>query len=151
MHMHARTHTHTHTHTLHTWTHPDIHTGTSGQGDWRKSFGKEKGFQGWLERTDRGSVMARSGKLTTGLCAKSMVLWTSGVCRRTELWRRSVNVKRVCKAGRVWPGMILTHRILLWINSQKKKRKKEEEKTFSVILCALSLPLSFSSSNFQLM
>ena len=65
---HTRTHTHTHTHTrararargrAHTLT----HTSTSGQGNWRKGFRKEKGFQGRFEGTDRGCVANRTGSL----------------------------------------------------------------------------------------
>ena len=40
-HMHTQWRTHTHIH-------------ISGQWDWRKGLSKEKIFQGWFERTDRG-------------------------------------------------------------------------------------------------
>ena len=117
-HKHTHTHTHTcthaHTHTPpHTNTQLDTHTGTSGQGHWRKSFRKEKGFQGRFEGTDRGCVTDRSGKLvpscwslvreralTTWLCAKGWYYEHSGVCRRTELPKWSVKVKKVWEVGR---------------------------------------------------
>ena len=104
--MHPHPHPHTHTHTM-------THTSTSGQGDWRKSFPKEKGFQGRFEGPDRGWVTVRSGEfvpccwslvreraLTTWLCAKGWHSEHSDVCRRTELPRGSVKVKMVWEVGR---------------------------------------------------
>ena len=106
----TKTHTRTHarTHPPHTHT----HTGTTGQWGWRKFFGKESGFEGRLERTDRGCVTDRSGELapcscssvqdralTTGLCANEWYSEQSDVCRRTELLRGSVKLKNVWEVG----------------------------------------------------
>ena len=117
---HTRTHTQTHTH-IHiytrararTQTYTLTHKSTSGQGDWRKSFRKEKGFQRRFEGTDGGCMTDRSGKLvpcrwslvrertlTIRLCTKGGYSEHSGVYRRTELPRRSVKVKKIWEVGR---------------------------------------------------
>ena len=116
IHKHTHTHTHTHAHT-HTHTHTLTHTSTSGQGDWRKSFQQDKGFQGRFEGTNRECVTDRSGELvpccwslvkerapTTWFCAKELYSEHSGVCRRTELLRRSVKVKiwEVGRRNQLW-------------------------------------------------
>ena len=136
-HMHARSHTHTGTHPhAHTQTHTLTHTSTSGKVDWRKRFRKEKGFQGKFDGTDRGCVTNRSGEfvpccwslvrersLTTWLCAKGWYSENSGVCRRTELPRRSVKVKKIWGVSR---GRTIQRFKAKWSEFEIQPLKNEE-------------------------
>ena len=103
-------HTQTPTH-MHTNTHLDTHRHLRA-GGLKKKFSERERFSKKIEGTDRGCVTNRSGEfvpccwslvrervLTTWLCANGWYSEHSGVCRRMELARRSVKVKKIWEVG----------------------------------------------------
>ena len=128
-HTHTNTHTHTHTHThmhtpahKYTHTHARTHLHTKIHLDTRRHFragglNKKKlqterfsmkiwrNWQRMPDRLSRGFVLCcwrlvLERALTNWLCAKGWYSEHLGVCRRTELPRRSEKVKKVRKVAR---------------------------------------------------